>query len=260
MLSKLRFALAGIGVALFASAGAQAATFDAGGGNPAVTTIENLSLGGGTDTIHPHLVGDAANISGTTTTLTGGLTTDVVNYYWGLTIVTPPGYQTITFIINGLNVDPTNWDAHPFMSIMDTNPADPAGAGPLNSMIPATTADNPYGNDLVYDADPGPGVTLVNNDTELKDYNPTLSGASEVPYNTSGDYLMSGGSIYTFTLTAGEYLLHGFFDINAAGVGIAPDITLTAVPVPPAMLLFASGLVGLAAAGRKRWKKTRAAA
>lgn len=240
MLSKLKFVLAGVGVALFASASAQAATWSLTPGTGGeFATVANLTLGSGTGTNDGTSYGStpggtpAGNLGDTGfTTSGGGLSSsstpvyqDIDHYFWGLEVIVPPDNQTAAFNFDPLSASPAYWN------------------GPVNIVLYNT----------------GGAVSYI-----------------------GGGTVISPGSVYTYALTAGYYVIDLFADcrsksealpgsptsycdsstpvVGEAGGSPTVGFTLTAVPVPPAILLFASGLVGLVGVGRRRMKARAAAA
>ena len=241
MLSKLKFGLVAAGLALFASVGAHAATWSLtpGTAGTEVKTIGNMTLGLGVGTndgsLYSTSYGTPDGNKGDTGKLTTGgslcdsgcaqaVTSAQDFYYWGLEVLPTADGQKVAFALDPLSFDIAYWNT----------------PDPLHFRIASAIT-----------ADGSGGVTSLD------------TVESYLPSGTVG----TPGSVYVYFLDPGYYLFELKADCKSAAEGpqncdtgsTQVGFTLTAVPVPPAMLLFASGLVGLAAAGRRRLK-TRAAA
>jgi hypothetical protein len=82
---------------------------------------------------------------------------------------------------------------------------------------------------------------------------------SETFTNGSGTWLGVGSVLFPFTLPGGpaKYLLVVTGTILSGGGGY--DIELSAVPLPPALILFGTALVGMTLLGKRRRKQMNAA-
>jgi hypothetical protein len=76
-------------------------------------------------------------------------------------------------------------------------------------------------------------------------------GGPSIQITDGGGLLLPTTSIAYALGVAGEYLLTVTGDLVTAGKGAVYEITLTTTPLPPALLLFGSGLAGLTLLGRR---------
>ena len=112
------------------------------------------------------------------------------------------------------------------------------------------------------------GVTFAfEADTAPYTYKATLSDLSEDPFfgfdflflsittaTDTVDSIVSPGS-FSFDATPGETYFANIFGTGGGAVGAGLfGLEITAVPVPPAVLLLGSGLLALFALKRKSWK------
>lgn len=74
------------------------------------------------------------------------------------------------------------------------------------------------------------------------------------PYNTPIGPALSGPGMLSLALTEATYRLRVFGEALAGGG--AYQFTLSAVPLPPALILFGTALAGLTLLGRRRRKQT----
>jgi hypothetical protein len=133
-------------------------------------------------------------------------------------------------------------------------------AGPANA-IPITLTVGPGSTNVTGGATPGdyildvtgPGTTYVEIDVNSSTKSPPLL----VSFNGAPAQTVSFGGQFDhfYTLTAGDYTL----DITTGGKSDAYSLTVTATPLPPALILFGTALAGLSWLGLRRRENAGAA-
>lgn len=113
-----------------------------------------------------------------------------------------------------------------------TNVSYNTAAGDVFKLVIHNDNENPWNFQLVIDGVAGAAISIVNGTSAI------LS------------YVLSGGPINSFAVRVSG-------DLPIAGNDRTAEFSVSAVPIPPALLLFGSGILGLSLLGRRRQKSRK---